>query len=121
MGKDQAPFACPQSASIRLPSARIPDRDAMNAILLVLRTGMQWNALNTTGICSRSANRHFPGWRTQACSSVFGKKVCFYDWLKGIGWNWLSRPADEGRLLSCYIAPPRLRHPVVIRPDEIGC
>ncbi len=28
---------------------RVPDRSAMNAILLVLRTGMQWNALNVTG------------------------------------------------------------------------
>ncbi len=26
----------------------------MNAIMLVLRTGMQWNALNATGICSCS-------------------------------------------------------------------
>jgi len=25
---------------------RVPDREAMNAILLVLRTGMQWNALS---------------------------------------------------------------------------
>ena len=31
---------------------RVPDRDAMDAILLVLRTGMQWNALNATRICS---------------------------------------------------------------------
>ena len=31
---------------------RVPDRDAMDAILLVLRTGMQWNALDATGICS---------------------------------------------------------------------
>ena len=29
--------------------SRVPDRDAMDAILLVLRTGMQWNALNATG------------------------------------------------------------------------
>jgi transposase len=29
---------------------RVPDRDAMNAILLVLRTGVQWNALDATGI-----------------------------------------------------------------------
>src|SRR5258708_25384572 len=34
---------------------RVPDRDAMNAILLVLRTGMQWNALDATGICSCAA------------------------------------------------------------------
>ena len=31
---------------------RVPDRDAMDAIMLVLRTGMQWNALNATGVCS---------------------------------------------------------------------
>jgi transposase len=28
----------------------VPDRQAMNAILFVLRTGCQWNALNATGI-----------------------------------------------------------------------
>lgn len=31
--------------------SRVPDRIAMNAILRVLRTGMQWNALNGSGIC----------------------------------------------------------------------
>src|ERR671936_1735100 len=42
---------------------RVPDRDAMNAILLVLRTGMQWNALSATGICScSSAYRRFREW-----------------------------------------------------------
>ena len=35
----------------------------MNAILLVLRTGMQWNALDATGICScASAYRRFREW-----------------------------------------------------------
>ena len=42
---------------------RVPDRDAMDAILLVLRTGMQWNALNGSGICSSSsAHRRFQEW-----------------------------------------------------------
>ena len=42
---------------------RVPDRDAMEAILLVLRTGMQWNALNATGICSSSsAHQRFQEW-----------------------------------------------------------
>jgi hypothetical protein len=41
----------------------------MNAILFVLRTGCQWNALNGTGICSSStAHRRFLEW-TEA--SVF--------------------------------------------------
>ena len=38
----------------------MPDRDAINAILLVLRTGIQWNALSATRICSyQSAYRRF--------------------------------------------------------------
>ena len=39
---------------------RVDDRSAMDAILFVLRTGCQWNALNRTGICSSSsAHRRF--------------------------------------------------------------
>jgi transposase len=33
-------------------NARVDPRRAMNAILFVLRTGCQWNALKATGICS---------------------------------------------------------------------
>ena len=41
---------------------RIPDRRVLDAILLVLRTGMQWNALAATAICnSSSAHRRFGG------------------------------------------------------------
>jgi len=41
----------------------VPDRNAMNAILFVLRTGCQWNALNATAICScSSAYRRFREW-----------------------------------------------------------
>jgi transposase len=42
---------------------RVPNRAAMNAILLVLRTGMQWNVLDATGICScAAAYRRFREW-----------------------------------------------------------
>lgn len=41
---------------------RVADRDAMNAILFLLRTGCQWDALDATGICSCSpALPAFPG------------------------------------------------------------
>ncbi|EAW2935921.1 TPA: transposase, partial [Salmonella enterica subsp. enterica serovar Newport] len=33
----------------------VDNRSAINAIFVVLRTGCQWNALNTTGICSSSS------------------------------------------------------------------
>ena len=42
---------------------RVPDRQALNGILFVLRTGCQWNALDATAICSSStAHRRFQQW-----------------------------------------------------------
>ena len=71
---------------------RVPDRSAMNAILLVLRTGMQWNALNGSGICSSSsAHRRFSEWRDAGVFEAFWKAgLLEYDHLKGIDWDWLS-------------------------------
>jgi len=71
---------------------RVPDRQAMNAILFVLRTGCQWNALDGTGICScSSAYRRFREWLQ---TGVFQEFWCLgllsYDLLKGLDWNWLA-------------------------------
>jgi putative transposase len=53
----------PPSHPLGCHRPRVPDRSAMDAILLVLRTGMQWNALDATGICSSSsAHRRFQEW-----------------------------------------------------------
>jgi len=71
---------------------RVPDRDAMNAILLVLRTGMQWNALNATGVCSSSAaHRRFQEWTEAGVFAEFWRQgLVAYEELKGIEWEWLS-------------------------------
>lgn len=71
---------------------RVPDRDAMDAILFVLRTGCQWNALNATGICtSSSAFRRFREWTEAGVFLQFWKLgLMTYDELKGIDWAWLS-------------------------------
>ena len=71
---------------------RVPDRDAMNAIFFVLRTGCQWNALNATGICSSSsAHRRFQEWEQ---AGVFGelwrRGLLAYDERTGIEWEWLA-------------------------------
>jgi transposase len=71
---------------------RVDDRAAMNAIFLVLRTGMQWNALNHTVLCSSSsAHRRFQEWSN---AGVFQKLweigLQEYDYLQGIEWSWLS-------------------------------
>lgn len=71
---------------------RIPDRDAMNGILFVLRTGCQWNALDATGICScSSAYRRFREWKEAGVFEAFLRQgLAEYDGLKGIDWSRLS-------------------------------
>src|SRR2546428_12992205 len=55
---------------------RVPDRDAMNAILFVLRTGCQRNALNATAICSSSsAHRRLQEWREAGVLTPLGLPV----------------------------------------------
>jgi putative transposase len=71
---------------------RVNDREAMNGIFFVLRTGSQWNALNDTGICSSStAHSRFQEWTT---AGVFRKLwklgLKTYDELKGLNWSWQS-------------------------------
>ena len=71
---------------------RVPDRQCANGIFYVLRTGCQWKALDTTGICSGStAHLRFQEW---VAAGVFLKLwqagLERYDELKGLDWSWLS-------------------------------
>jgi putative transposase len=71
---------------------RVDDRQVMDAIFFVLRTGCQWNALNATSICSSSsAHRRFQEW---AAAGVFlelwTRGLGAYDVLQGIDWEWLA-------------------------------
>ncbi|WP_408639505.1 IS5 family transposase [Noviherbaspirillum autotrophicum] len=71
---------------------RVPNRAAMDAILLVLRTGMQWNALDSTGICTcSSAYRRFREWIDAGVFAKFWRLgLLEYDELQGIDWSWLA-------------------------------
>ena len=71
---------------------RVPDRDAMNAILFVHRTGCQWNALNGTGICSSSsAHRRFQEWEQAGVfAELWRRGLDAYDDKHGIQWEWLA-------------------------------
>jgi len=64
----------------------------MDAILLVLRTGMQWNALNATGVCSSSsAHRRFQEWeRAGVFHEIWRQGLLEYDKVVGIDWAWLA-------------------------------
>jgi len=71
---------------------RIPDQRVMDAILLVLRTGMQWNALAATGICNSStAHRRFQEWeRAGVFHEIWRQGLLDYDATVGIDWSFLA-------------------------------
>ena len=75
-----------------MSSPRVPNRDALDAILLVLRTGMQWNALDATGICNSStAHRRFQQWeRAGVFHEIWRQGLLDYDVQVGIDWEWLA-------------------------------
>jgi transposase len=71
---------------------RVNNREAMNAIFFVLRTGCQWNALNATGICSSSsAHRRFQEWVAAGVfSAIWAMALKEYEQQKGLDWAWQS-------------------------------
>jgi len=87
---------------------RVPDRQAMDGIFFVLRTGCQWNALNETGICSSStAHLRFQGW---IAAGVFQKLWAMslgeYDELQGIDWSWQSM---DGAMTKAPLGGEKMR------------
>lgn len=71
---------------------RVSNRAAMDAILLVLRTGRHWNALDNTGICSSSAAyRRFREWIDAGVFENFWRRgLLEYDELRRLDWRWLA-------------------------------
>ena len=71
---------------------RVDDREAMDAMFFVLRTGCQWNALNETGLCSSSsAHRRFQEWTAAGVFlALWQSGLGAYGALKGIDWEWLA-------------------------------
>jgi len=78
---------------------RIPNRRVMDAILLVLRSGMQWNALRVTGICnSSSAHRRFQEWEQAGVfHEIWRRGLLDYDEAVGIDWSFLACDGALGK------------------------
>jgi transposase len=91
VGAARAVAAAAAVAPVGLSSSA-RDRGAMDAILLVLRTGMQWNALNATGVCSSSsAHRRFQEWeQAEVFHEIWWQGLVEYDKVVGIDWAWLA-------------------------------
>ena len=69
-----------------------PDREVMDGIFFVLRTGCQWKALDETEICSGSvAHERFQKWVEAGVFLKFWQEgLQEYDECKGIDWDWQS-------------------------------
>ena len=85
---------------------RVPNRDAMNAIFFVLRTGSQWNALAATGICSSSsAHRRFQEWeRAGVFHELWRQGMLTYDQTVGIDWSFLC---VDGAMTKAPLGGPK--------------
>jgi putative transposase len=71
---------------------RVEDRQAMEAMFFVLRTGCQWKALHETGLCSsRAAHRRFQEWTEAGVFLALWKSgLVAYAALTGIDWAGLA-------------------------------
>jgi len=107
--KETHPLGCHRS--------RVPDRNAMDGILFVLRTGCQWNALRQTKICSSSStHRRFIEWTQAGVFEEFWRLgLVKYDKLKGINWSWVSM---DGAMTKAPLGGKKNR-PEPYRPRKI--
>jgi transposase len=68
---------------------RVDDRQAIDAMFFVLRTGCQWKALHETDLCSsRAAHRRFQEWTAAGVFlALWTNGLVEYEALKGINWE----------------------------------
>ena len=95
---------------------RVDDRRAMDAIVLVLRTGMQWQALKATGICHpSSAYRRFREWAAAGVFREFWRQgLLAYAAVAGVHWKWLA--LDGANVNDHKLMRPTLQSLPVQRP-----
>ncbi len=87
---------------------RADDRQCLNGILFVLRTGCQWNALNATGICpSSTAHDRFQEWvKAGVFRRLWEAGLVEYDKTKGIDWAWQSM---DGAMTKAPLGGEKMR------------
>jgi len=70
---------------------RMPDRQAFEAIIYVLRTGIQWNALPRELGASSTVHDRFQAWEQAGVfQALWQSGLSEYDELIGIQWEWQS-------------------------------
>lgn len=81
----------------------LPARQVFEAIMFVLRTGIQWKALPKQQFGSASSvHRYFQEWEAAGVfEALWQKGLCEYDEFEGIGWEWQS---IDGSLIKAPLA-----------------
>ena len=71
---------------------RIANRQVLNAIFFVLRTGCQWKALDATGLCKGStAHSRFQEWvQAGVFTRLWDEALQDYDDLIGLNFAWMA-------------------------------
>lgn len=97
---------------------RADDRQCMNAIWFVLRTGCQWDALDATGICpSSTAHDRFQEWvKAGVFQRLWEAGLLEYDRKKGLDWTWQSM---DGAITKAPLGGEKMRTESH-RPGEKG-
>jgi len=84
-----APLVPPAPSHAKGGRPRMPDRQAFAAILYVLRTGIQWNALPRAAGASSTVHDRFQAWaRAGFFRRLWEAGLLAYDDLVGIDWEW---------------------------------
>ena len=71
---------------------RIPDRQVLNGIFFLLRTGGQWKSLDATGLCKGStAHSRFLEWLDAGFfARLWEASLLNYNELKGLNFEWMA-------------------------------
>jgi putative transposase len=86
---------------------RMDDRKAMNAIVYVLRTGCQWNAIPKSLGASSTVHDRFQEWMIDSVFERFWKAgLMKYDEMEGIDWEW---QAMDGAMTKAPLGGKRNR------------
>ena len=86
------PVHVPKPHPLGCHRRRVPDRDVLNAIFFVLRTGCQWKALDATGLCKGSTahSRFQQGVRAGVFARLWDEALQDYDDLIGLNFAWMA-------------------------------
>jgi transposase len=69
----------------------LPPRQVFEAIVFVLRTGIQWKALPKEFGSSSSIHKYFQEWtKKRFFERLWRKGLAEYDEMEGIAWEWVS-------------------------------